>query len=172
MALRKVQSQMLASAGGGGGGSLIWHNDGSDAPNLATEFGNLVYQFEDGLAQNLYGVVRVPQGYVAGSPIKVRAFGYHQAASATQLLLAQATLIEPGDAFDSTTDQRTTTNTAQTAASKEIAEHVLDITDSSGQINGNAVAAGDLIKVRLYRSTDTSTADISMIPSSTEVTFS
>lgn len=159
------------AAAGGGGGAPSWRADGPDAPTETTEFSNQVYLFDNSQAQNLYTVVRVGQTYSAGNPIKVRVYGYHQAASATQLLLCQSTLIEPGDAFDNTTDQRTSTNTAQTAASKVIAEHICDVTDSTGHINSNAVAAGDLIRVRLYRSTDTSTSDISMIPSSTEVTF-
>lgn len=174
-ALTKVQDEMLETtpggSGGGGGGGIVWTADGSDAPAESVEFGNQVFLFEDGLSQNLYATVKVPQSYQAGNPVKLRVKGYHQAASATQLLLCQATLIEPGDAFDSTTDQRTSTNTAQTGASKEVVEHICDLTDNSGQVNANAVAAGDLIRVRLYRSTDTSSSDISMIPSSTEVTY-
>jgi hypothetical protein len=157
---------------GGGGATVLWVGEGADAPAKSVEFGNLVYLFEDGLTQNLYGIVRVPQNYTAGNPIKVRVYGYHQAAAATQLLSAQSTYIPSGTAFDSTTNQRTTTNTAQSAASKVTAEHVLDITDSTGNINGVAVAAGSLIKVKIFRGTDTSTSDISMLPSSTEVTFS
>lgn len=156
---------------GGGGGSIDWRADGADAPGEATEFANKVFIFEDGLSQNLYGVIAVPQTYTAANPVKVRVKGYHQAASATQLLLCQSTLIPVGTAFDSTTNQRTSTNTAQTGASKVIVEHVCDVTDSTGHVNGVAVAAGDMIRVRMYRSTDSSTSDVSMIPSSTEVTF-
>src|SRR5690606_32622905 len=136
------------------------------------KFSNKVWSFGDGLSQNLYTTVKVPQTYVAGKQIKMFITHFHEAASATQLLSAQATLIEAGDAFDDTTDQRTSTNTATAGASKVTIQAELDLTDSSGEINSVAVAGGDLIKVRLYRGTDASTSDIHFIESSTEVTFS
>jgi hypothetical protein len=161
-----------APASGGGGGGFTWFNDDGDAPVNQVKFNNKVWSFSDGGSQNLYTTVKVPQGYIPGSQIKMYVTHFHEASSATQLLSAQATLIEPGDVFDDTTDQRTTTNTAQTGATKVTIQAVLDLTDSSGQINSVAVAAGDLIKVRLYRGTDTSASDIYFIESSTEVTFS
>jgi hypothetical protein len=160
-----------ANSGGGGGSPVVWHNDSGDSPLVDTKYGNKVWAFVDGESQNLYCTVKVPQSYNAGSPIKIRVNHFHEAASATQLLMSQSTLIEMGDAFDNTSDQRTSTNSAVTAASKVITESVCDLTDSSGQVNGNAVAAGDLIKVRLYRGTDTSTSDVYFIESASEVTF-
>ena len=157
---------------GGGGGGFTWFNDDGDAPLDQVKYNNKVWTFSDGLAQYLYTTVKVPQTYIAGNQIKMFITHFHEAASATQLLQAQATLIEPGDAFDDTTDQRTTTNTATAGGDKVTIQAELDLTDSSGQINSVAVAAGDLIKVRLSRGTDTSTADVHFIESSTEVTFS
>jgi len=161
-----------AGGGGGGGGGFTWFNDDGDAPLDQVKYNNKVWTFSDGLAQYLYTTVKVPQTYIAGNQIKMFITHFHEAASATQLLQAQATLIEPGDAFDDTTDQRTTTNTATAGGDKVTIQAELDLTDSSGQINSVAVAAGDLIKVRLSRGTDTSTADVHFIESSTEVTFS
>jgi len=161
----------IGSAGGGGGGGIDWRGDGADAPEEGTSFGQKVFKFTDGLSQNLYGIVAVPASYVAGDPIKVRIKAFHQAASATQLLTAVATRIPQGTAIDDVTNQRTTTNTAQTGASKVIKEHVLDVTASNGQVNGVAVAAGDLLVIRLFRGTDTSTADLEFLPSSTGVSF-
>jgi hypothetical protein len=158
--------------GGGGGGSVVWVSEDGSAPTQEFLFSNKVWSFADGLSQNLYTTIKVPSGYVGGDPIEMKINFFHQASSATQLLLAEATLIKPSEAFDSVTNQRTTTNTAQTAADKIIASGTLDLTSSIGEINAVAVAAGDLIKVRLYRGTDTSTADVSFIESSTEVTFS
>lgn len=166
-----TKSYVDSSGGGGGGGSLAWHNDSGDSPLQDTKYGNKVWTFVDGESQNLYCVVKVPQAYNAGNPIKLRVNHFHEAASATQLLMSQATLIEPGDAFDDVTDQRTSTNAAVTAGNKVITESVCDLTDTLGQINGNAVAAGDLIKVRLYRGTDSSTSDLYFIESASEVTF-
>jgi len=168
-----IQDQLdAAGGGGGGGGSVVWVSEEGSAPTQEFLFSNKVWSFADGLSQNLYTTIKVPSGYTAGDPIEMKINFFHQAASATQLLLAEATLVKPSEAFDSTTNQRTTTNTAQTAADKIIAAGTLDLTSSIGEINAVAVAAGDLIKVRLYRGTDTSTADVSFIESSTEVTFS
>jgi len=173
--LTTARWRIVGGSGGGGGGLtssavIRWTAD-SDAPLLTVEFNNEVYVYTDTADQSLYCTVKVPQGYTAGGQIFMYVNHYHQAASATQLLSAQATLIPIGTAFDNTTNQRTTTNTAQTGATKVICRSSLDLTDSSGQINAVAIAAGDLIRVRLYRGTDTSTSDLSMIPSSTEVKF-
>lgn len=160
-----------ANSGSGGGSAVAWHNDSGDSPQEDTKYNNKVWTFVNGLDQNLYCTVKVPQGYQAGNPIKMRVNHFHEAASATQLLQTQSTLIEPGIEFDDTTNQRTSTNSAVTAGDKVITESICDLTDTSGQINGVAVAPGDLIKVRLYRGTDTSTADIYFIESASEVTF-
>jgi hypothetical protein len=97
---------------------------------------------------------------------------FHEASSATQLLSAEATLIEAGDPFDDTTDQATSTNVATAGGDKVTVNATLDLTDGSGLINAVAVAAGDLIKVRLFRGTDASASEVFFIESSTEVTFS
>ncbi len=45
----------------------------------------------------------------------------------------------------------------------------LDLTNATGQINGFAVSAGDILKVELTRATGTTdTADVRMLPSGTE----
>lgn len=156
--------------GGGGGGGIKWSAISGTAPTSAEEFGEIVNYFGAGLAQELYTTVVVPQSYTPSKQIFLYVEAYSPSSSNTILLQAQATLITPGTtARDSTTNQRTTTNTALTnTVAKQSRVFILDITDSSGQINSVAVAAGDRIKVRLYRGTDTDTADISMVPSSTD----
>ncbi len=137
------------------------------------EYGEIVSLFGAGLAQELYTTVVVPQSYTAGKQIFMYVEAYSPSSSNTQLLSAQSTLLRPGTtARDSTTNQRTTTNAAVTNDNaKESTVHVLDLTSSSGQINSVAVAAGDRIKVRLYRGTDSDTADLRMVPSSTDLKF-
>ena len=76
--------------------------------------------------------------------------------------------------MSSTTNQRTTTNSAITMSASndnEPQKIELDIASSTGQINSVAIAAGDLIKVRLYRDTDTATSDVRFIKLSGEPTF-
>lgn len=164
--------QILASAGGGGSGAQ-WQENPGDAPVTAEENGGLVYLFESGSTSKLNLFLKVPEGYVAGRQITAKIGHYSPSSSNTQLLKAQATLVRDGtDAFDSTTNQRTTTNTALTnTVAKQLRMTTLDLTDSSGQINGVAVTPGDMIKVALYRDTDSDTDDIRFVPSLTEVRF-
>jgi hypothetical protein len=160
-----------ANSGGGGGSSLVWFNDSGDGPVEAQKYNHKCWAFEDGASQNLYCIVRVPSSYTAGNPIAINIAHFHEAGSATQLLLAQSTLVSIGAAIDSTTNQRTTNNTASAGGNKVLVAASLDITSSIGEINAVAVAAGDLILVKLYRGTDASTSDVYFVESATEVTF-
>ena len=121
---------------GGGGSSLKWFNDDGDGPNQLVKYHHNCWEFVDGLTQPLYAILRVPTVYGTGSPIKIKLYHFHEASSTTQLLLAQSTLISSGAAFDSTTNQRTTTNVATAGASKVLVPCILDVTSSIGQING------------------------------------
>ncbi len=163
--------------GGGGGGGITWQEISGTAPTPKEEYGIRSYSFggQQTVVQDLYTTVVVPQSYVAGTQIFLYVSAYSPSSSNTQLFKAVATLIRPGTtAFDATTNQRTTTNAALTnTVAKQARTHTLDITDSSGQINGVAVAAGDIIKVQVYRdNTDTDTADVQMIPVCSDVKFS
>jgi hypothetical protein len=177
---------ILTSAGletavgtGGGGGSAVQWVESLDAPESAIDLNLSTYKFPDGLTQALYALVKVPTSYVAGSPIKMLVTPYsYDAATSTMLINAISTLIRSGvDALDSTTNQRTTTNTAIAigAATVKIPQAAtLDLTSAIGQINGVAVAAGDLIQVQLQRdfANDTSTNDVFVPVYGAEVTFS
>jgi len=164
--------QILASSGGGGSGAQ-WQENPGDAPTTSEENGGLVYLFEAGSTSKLNLFLKVPEGYVSGRQITAKVGHYSPSSSNTQLLKAQSTLVRDGlDAFDSTTNQRTTTNTALTnTVAKQLRMTTLDITSSTGQINGVNVTPGDMIKVALYRDTDTDTDDIRFVPSLTEVRF-
>lgn len=168
----KANGTWTTVSGGGGGSSVVWTADSGAAPLQETKYNNKCWVFEDGLTQTLYTTVRVPSSYISGTQVFLKLNHFHEAASATQLLSAVTTLIESGDAFDDVTDQYSSTNTAQTAASKVIASANIDLTNASGQINSNSIAAGDLLKVALSRGTDTSTSDLFFIEASVEVTFS
>lgn len=161
-------------AGGGGGGALSWAPDDLGNSALAvTEFLQKVWQFASGLSQKVYTVVKVPNSYVAGDQIRMRVLGYSDTLG-TALLSSVATLIRTGtDAFDSTTNQRTSTNVATALPGAKIPLlTTLDLTSGTGTVNSVAVAAGDLIKVELSRGTDTCPGDLRFIESSTEVLFS
>lgn len=163
-------------SGGGGGGALQWI-EAANAPISAIESNVLSYFWQPlaSGAQDLYAVVRVPASYQAGKQVKMRVTPYSPDSSGTMLMRAQATLIRPGsDAISSTTNQRTTTNSAITLSggTVDIPQSVeLDLSSSTGQINGVSLAAGHIIQTRLYRDTDTATSDVRVPVFAAEVTF-
>lgn len=133
-----------------------------------------IYGFDAGLGQQLYSYFKVPNGYTAGTQINLRLLVVSSDTTGNILLSSQATLIRTGtDTLSSTTNQRTSTNTAITlsGATQNIPQAVtLDLTAAAGTINSVAVAAGNLIKVRIFRGTDTSTSIFYEITGSEEVT--
>lgn len=158
---------------GGGGGSIQWIED-ADAPIAAVENKARVYLFESSLGQQLHTVFRIPASYQAGTQISMRALWYSDGTANDVLMQTVATLIRPGtDAITSTTNQRTSTNSAVTLSAGTVDEPqsiTLDLTSSNGQINAVGVSAGDLILVTLLRGTDTSTSEVKFLPYASEVT--
>ena len=173
-ATNKFVPGAASGGGGGGGGSLRWV-EGASAPILSLESGLEVYAFTPALAQELFTVVRVPTSYTSGSPITLKVLWTCASTANNALLLAQATLIRSEvDDITSTTNQRTTTNSAITMAATNDLEPQkvsLDISSSIGEINAVAISAGDIIKVRVYESSSTCADDIKLIPDASEVTF-
>lgn len=161
-------------AGGGGGSALIWE-ELANAPIKDWQNNQAVYLFAAGLAQELYTTLKVPDSYTAGNPIKILLLVYSADTSGNVLIRAQSTLIRTGtDEVTSTTNQRTTTNSAITMSGSNdmIPQAVeLDISSSSGQVNSVSIAAGDTLIIRLYRDTDTATGDLIFIENSGEPTF-
>ena len=176
-----TENQVLTASGG----YPLWNNPPiatsavnfielpGTAPLSVQENGSLVYKFVSAGTDELYTSIKIPRNYISGSQIFMYVAAYSPSSSNTILLLGQSTLIRSGtDSFASTTNQRTTTNAALTnTVASQLREFVLDITSSTGQINSVNVSAGDIIKVRIYRSTDTDTADIRVIPEGSDVKF-
>lgn len=163
----------LPVGSGGGGGALRWV-ESANAPQAVIENNVQTYQYPPGDSQELYTTVKVPESYVGGLQIKLKLPFYSPSTSNTALLSAQTTLIQKNsDAITDVTDQYTSTNTARTLAApaNKVFLETLDLTSSTGTINSVAVAAGDLLVVRLYRGTDTDTADLRALVYGAEVTF-
>ncbi len=160
----------------GGGGSLFWL-EAESAPLFSNQYNFLCYDFEDANDSYLYAAIRVPGGYVAGQQIKLRMLAFCSGTANTFLMQTLSTLIRTGvDAISSTSNQRTSTNTAVTMSAGTVNEPqslVFDLTSSTGEINAVAVSGGDLILVRLTRdyANDTATETVYVPVYGSEVTF-
>ena len=163
------------SGGGGGGVVLKWLKDGGNSPTSSVYSSDEVESFQSGLAQELYCCFKVPDSYIAGMPVKVKITNTTPDTSGTVLFTAVSTLLAKNTtAFTSTTNQRTSTNVAATvsATANAVTETILDISSTTGTINSVAIAAGDDIKLKLTRGTDTATSDARFHPNMYEVTLS
>lgn len=170
---RWVPAAGSGAGGGGAGGFPVKWLAQTNAP-LYTEANNIaLWQFVNGGAQSLYCVYKVPAAYSAGTALSLRFHWYSAGSSNNVLMQTVSTLIRAGvDAVTSTTNQRTSTNSAVTLSAGTVNEPQVvnaDITSSIGQINSVAVSAGDLIIVQLTRGTDTSSDDVLLIADSAEV---
>jgi len=157
--------------GGGGGSSLQW-SDGLLAPIQTYDaVNNRVYLFGSGLGQTLVVAIKVPNTYGGGQQIKIIIPFYSPDVTGTALVQSVSTLIKNGvDAITSVTNQRTSTNAAVTLTTANVPSAVtLDLTSTTGQINGVSVAANDIILVTLQRGTDTATSDLRVLTQGSEL---
>lgn len=159
-------------SGAGGGSGAEWLGDSFEA----NEFGAKTKQFDTGHAQSETLWIKVPQGYLAGRQIFLYLNAYSPSAADQFKFQTVATLIRKNlDAVSSTANQRTANSgdITNTVANQD-RQLSFDLTSATGQINGFAVSAGDRIKVQLTRIAPggtEDTADIRMVPASTEVKF-
>lgn len=149
---------------------------GSPVEEIDSVTGALIQRFTDGGSEKTIAFVKVPDGYVEGTQLVLLAAVYSRSTSNTILLTATSYLIQPdSDALSSTTNSYAATNTALTNAAPANRYRVasIDITNGSGQINGQTVEAGDTIRVEITRNSggDTDTDDIRFIPDLTEVQY-
>lgn len=163
-----------SSSGAGGGITIKWLETGGNSPTNDVYSTSDVYLFDNGLAQELYTSFKVPTSYTAGLPIKLKLVYSSADTSGTILFTTVATLLgKDATAFTSTTNQRTSTNSAATLSgtANRINEVICDLTNTDGTINSVAVAPGDVIKVKLTRGTDTATSQVRLHKNSYEVTL-
>lgn len=147
-------------SGGGGGSSLSW-TEAENAPTTTLINNVLHYVFEAGLGQSLYTLVNIPSTYTAGDQVKVRIKFNSADTSGTALMQTVATLIRDSDLVTTTTNQRTSTNSAVTLSGSTQNKNQtveFDITSATGQIN--SVSISGQIMTRLTRGTDTSTGPL------------
>jgi hypothetical protein len=167
-------TQWVPVGSGGGGGSLQWEEDAlSPIPSLQNNI--KVYSFEAAMTQYLYAFIKVPSSYTPGNQVTLKLTFYSPGTSGNALIQTLSTLIRTGtDAVTSTTNQRTSTNSAVTlsGATQDIPQAVtFDLSSTTGQINSVSLAAGDLVLVRLTRGTDTATDPVYVPVYAAEVSF-
>lgn len=163
----------VGSGGGGGGGGAEWYEPSGYAPQKIEEYDREVYMFPKGGDQKLILSIKVPQTFITGRQIKMFLGAYSPASSGTIDLHSKATLIRVDlDPVDDNTNQHSPNVIAKTnTVAKQYRLFEFEITDSSGQINGIDVDAGDVIEIELYRDTDTDTEDLRVIGSSMQLSF-
>lgn len=158
---------------GGGGGSASWNPPSGVGAILSEDNSEKVYLFPSGSAAELDIYVRVPASYVAGNQINMD-IGLYSASNSNTILLSSTTYLfqKNSTALTSTTNSYASTNAALTnTVANMYRTTILDLTSSTGTINSVAVASGDLLRVKLVRGSDSDTADISFVPSATQVRF-
>lgn len=153
-----------------------WQPVAGVGPTASYEYDEAVWDFAQGAAQSLTMWIKVPKTYTAGRQILMKNGFFSPASSNVFKFTTTATLIRKNtDAVDSTTNQRTSTNSDVTnSVAKQLREVSFDLTSTTGQINSVAINAGDLIKVQLSRVTPSGTddtSDVRMIPNMTEISF-
>lgn len=134
---------------------LTWIKN-NNAPITNLDLGFQVEEFYDGDDQQLFALVKVPSNYVAGSQIKLAGGKVYTAtASGAIRFNITTTLINSTSVMTSLTNQYSSTlGTINASATPNTINSLADydLTNASGQINGVAVAAGDLLALQLYRS--------------------
>lgn len=150
-------SWQTPSAGGGGGASLVWVLK-INAPIEEDSDGIELLDFDNTSEQEIFAHITVPDTYSAGDQIVLN--GGKTATSVTSgnvLYRGTTTLVEPGTTvLGSLTNTHSSTNTELTVPG--VASQVqnigdVDLTTGAGLINAVAVAAGDLLLVKLVRLT-------------------
>jgi len=180
LSLNKQLSQAIEDgdlSGGGGGGSLQWlEADISPLPAIENQMRVYLYSAASSPLQYLDAAIRIPTRYQMGKQIQLRMPFYSPDSSGNVLLQTISYLIRSGtDPVSSTTNSRTSTNSAVTLSSGTVNKPqavVFDLTSATGQINAVSVSAGDVIRFRLYRNaSDTATSDVRAMVLAAELTF-
>lgn len=151
-----IDGELVPAGSGGGGSSLVWEKAGDLSPTTEYIDGFHLENFSYEDEQEIYCFITVPSGYRAGKPIKLlngalfidNNTGNVSLKSDTALLKVGTTILGTySDIHTSTNAEITVPATVNTLA----AIGDVDLTDGVGEINGEAVSAGDMLRVRLYR---------------------
>lgn len=173
--IRKFSAALSAwtlVGGGAGGSSVSWYGRSGVAPLLTEDLGMAVYKFGANTGNVLSSMIKVPDGYQAGSEIKLL-IGYYSPANTDSVTwTTTSNLIRPDfQAMDSTTYQKISGAVTPNIGPVNVVRHIsLTLTEPDGTVSGQAVNAGDFLKVDLTRS-GTDTEEVRFLMDATEVKF-
>lgn len=179
VAYQVIDTQLVPLGAGGGGVSLNWKAN-TNAPLDEFIDGFDLKSFDSVSSQEIYATLTVPASYRPGKQIRIiNAQFFCNVVSGNVFFKTQATLISSTTVLGTYTNQRTSTNSQVTVSgtlNRINSIGILDLTSTTGQINGVSVAPGDKIRVRLYRDnaaeTSSATADARLLIDGLEPTFS
>ena len=169
--------EISSTGGGGGGAGASWQPTVGNGPVLDyDELSEKLWFFEQGAGQSLQIFLKVPTSYVAGTQISTTLGAYSPSSANVWRFQCVTTLIQINStAIDSVTNQHTANSGDITnTVANQMRSFLINLTDSSGEINAVAVAPGDLLKVELTRVTPAGSedpAEIRFVPSYTGVNF-
>ena len=172
-----VSRWVVISGGGGsagsGGGSLQWILD-ENSPIGNVLAGIQVLTFETGLNQIVYATIKVPESHVPGTQLFLYSSFFSDGTSGDVQFSADTYLVKPGtDEYDSILNLWSASSAAITLSGGTVnipQSFLISLTDSNGQINSLDVNPGDILRVNLFRDSDSATADVNWVRDATEVT--
>ena len=150
-------------SGGGGGGSAIFRLF-SNAPQEADDGAGLdLFDFNSSDSQEVWAQLLVPSDYVAGTRVYLKGGRFGCSLTSGNVKFRTTTyLCKDGTYTLGTNGTGHNSGNAQVAveasANRLKAIGDMDLTDSSGQVNAVAVAAGDMLLVKLIRDTANETS--------------
>ena len=178
-----IDTALVPAGSGGGGGSLVWLRTGDTSPVAEYVDGFSFDSFDNQSTQEIFTVIAVPSTYRAGKPIKLKGGNFFcNTATGKVFFKTESTLIEDTSVLGTYTNQRISTNAVVTVNATPNTNNAigdLDLTSSTGTVNGVAVAPGDKLRVRLYRDNASeaggagpASADARLLTTAMEITFS
>lgn len=173
---KRVQLANLLG-GGGAGGSTAWI-DGDIAPYQGFTNGLETKDFDNVSGQEMFINVIVPESYTPGDQIKLLNTKLFINDNTNNVLIkCDTTLFKNNDDVTTNVNTHTSTNAELGLGTANVLLNVgeIDISDATGNINGVAVANGDLLVIKLYRDfnneTISSTEDARVLKYSSSVSF-
>lgn len=158
--------------GGGGVGSFLnFYPEPGNGPIEGEDGSGLLYwEFTDEGAEVLWAFLKVPESYQAGQQLSLAVTVESDETGSAQInFQAQTYLVRTGtDAMTSLANSHTD-STNYSPAAVAATELVVNLMDSSGDINAVAVSAGDVLKIKLTKPTDASTENLRLFQSLVEV---